>query len=120
MKSLILSIVLALSMVAVAFAAIPTTAAVYYTGSVQATDGTGAPRNLFFYNPSSGDSERIYVNVSLEYMGVPTDMAIEVELIGPTGEMSRTGSGRTQTTQPLENTTAGLRHLGRNGSTLAM
>jgi hypothetical protein len=85
MKSLILSIALALSMVAVAFAAIPTTAAVYYTGSVQATDGTGAPRNVFFYNPSSGDSERIYVNVSLEYMGVPTSVPIEVELIGPTG-----------------------------------
>jgi len=85
MKSLILSIALALSMVAVAFAAIPTTAAVYYTGSVQATDVTGAPMNVFFYDPFSGDSERIYVNVSLEYMGVPTNMAIEVELIGPTG-----------------------------------
>jgi hypothetical protein len=87
MKSLIVSIALALSMVAVAFAAIPTTAAVYYTGSVQVTDGTGAPRNVFFYDPVSGDSERIYVNVSLEYMGVPTDMPIEVELIGPTGNV---------------------------------
>jgi len=85
MKSLILSIALALSMVAVTFTAIPTTAAVYYTGSVQATNETGAPRNVFFYDPSSGDSERIYVNVSLEHMGVPASMAIEVELIGPTG-----------------------------------
>ncbi len=61
-------------MIAVVFAAIPTSGAVYYTGTVQATDDAGDPKDTYF----RGD--RVYVNVELFYENVPVDADIRLEL----------------------------------------
>lgn len=74
MRSRILGIVLALSLLAVVFPALNTSAAVHYTGSVVTTDNTGAPKDLFF----RGDP--VYVNVELKYDGAYYDGQIRVEL----------------------------------------
>ncbi|MEM0344287.1 MAG: hypothetical protein QXU73_08625 [Thermoplasmata archaeon] len=78
MRNRILGIVLALSLLAVAFPALNVGAAVYYTGSVVTTDGTGAAKDLFF----RGDP--VYVNVELRYQGVLYDGQIRVELVRTT------------------------------------
>ena len=49
MKSRILGIVLALSLLAGVFAALPVKAAVDYTGSVVTTDNLGAAKNTYFF-----------------------------------------------------------------------
>jgi len=74
MRNRILGIVLALSLLAMVLPALPTSAAVHYTGSVVTTDGTGAAKNLFF----RGDP--VYVNVELRYDGALYDGQIRVEL----------------------------------------
>lgn len=79
MRNRILSIALALSMLAVAFVALPTTAAVDYTGSVTTTDDTGTEKTVFFRG------EPVYVNVELKYLGLPYVADIGMELLTPTG-----------------------------------
>ena len=74
MKSRILGIVLALSLLACVFPALSTSAAVDYTGSVVSTDNAGAPKDLFF----RGDP--VYVNVNLNYDGAAFSGNIRVEL----------------------------------------
>jgi hypothetical protein len=55
-------------MLAVVYASVPTSAAVYYTGSVQTMDVNGDAKTVFFVNPGiQGDS--IYVSVELMYQG---------------------------------------------------
>ena len=79
MKSRILSIALALCMIAVVFTALPTKAAVYYTGTVQTTDDAGTPMDVYF----RGDE--IYVNVTLYYEDILVDADIIVELVDQDG-----------------------------------
>ena len=74
MKSRILSTALALSMLAVAFVAVSTSAAVDYTGSVRTMDNVGNTQAAYFY----GDN--IYVNVSLLERGVLYDDNFQVQL----------------------------------------
>jgi hypothetical protein len=74
MKSRILGIVLALSLLAMVFPAVSTHAAVYYTGSVVTTDNAGTAKDLFF----RGDP--VYVNVELKQDGIPYSGSIRVEL----------------------------------------
>jgi len=74
MRSRILTIALAFSLFAAVFCAIPTNAAVDYTGSVKTTDSTGAAKELFFLG------EHVYVDVELNYQGTPYDGNIRVEL----------------------------------------
>jgi hypothetical protein len=75
MKSRILSIALALSMLAVAFCALPTGASVWYTGSVQTTDSAGNPVDAFI------QGDLVYVNVELNYMGDPYVGWVNVQLV---------------------------------------
>jgi len=79
MKSKILSIALALCMIAVVFTALPTKAAVYYTGTVQTMDDAGTPMDVYF----RGDD--IYVNVTLYYEDILVDADIIVELVDQNG-----------------------------------
>jgi hypothetical protein len=78
MRSRILCIALASSLLAVAFAAVSTSAAVDFTGSVMTTDNAGAAKSLFFRG------EPVYVNVELRYQGTPYDGAITVQLVRTT------------------------------------
>ncbi len=80
MKNRILGIVLALCLIAVAFAAVPTNAAVYYTGSVQTTDDSGDAKDVYF------SGERIYVAVELDYMDDPVVNDIYVAAIDQDGD----------------------------------
>ncbi|MGQ9586821.1 MAG: hypothetical protein ACUVT7_00345 [Thermoplasmata archaeon] len=77
MKGRILSIALVLSMLAVGFAAVPTTAAVDYTGSVTTTDDTGTPKTVFI------EGDHVYVNVEVLYRGTHSRERINVELWRP-------------------------------------
>lgn len=79
MKNRILGIVLALCLLAVAFVAVPTDAAIYYTGSVQTTDDTGDSQDMYY----RGD--RVYVAVEAYYMGEPSTVDILVELVSQSG-----------------------------------
>ncbi len=79
MKSKILSIALALCMIAIVFTALPTKAAVYYTGTVQTTDDAGTPMDVYF----RGDD--IYVNVTLYYEDILVDADIIVSLVDQNG-----------------------------------
>ncbi len=74
MKSRILSIALAISMIAVLFAALPTRGAVTYTGTVITTDSSGIPKTSFL------QGEDVYVNVTVMTDGVPSDEQIFVVL----------------------------------------
>lgn len=67
MRSKILTIALALSLIVVAFAALPakTTAAVYYTGSVRTTDDVNVTKTTFV------ELESIYFCLQLFYYGEP-------------------------------------------------
>ena len=78
MKSRILGIVLALGLLGAIFAAFPVNAAVYYTGSVVTTDGTGAAKTTFF----RGDP--VYVNAELKEDGVPYVGYVTVALVRTT------------------------------------
>jgi len=74
MKSRILGIVLALSLLAMLIPAVSTSAAVNYTGSVVTTDNAGNAKDIFF----RGDP--VYVHVELKENGVPYSGSIRVEL----------------------------------------
>ncbi len=76
MKSRILSVAIALSMLAVVFTIVPhdAEASVYYTGTVQTTDDEGTPQDVFF----RGD--RVYVLVETYYMGNLSAENIRVEI----------------------------------------
>lgn len=79
MRNKILSLALALCMIAVVFTALPTKAAVYYTGDVQTMDNTGVPKDVFF----RGD--HVFVNVTLFYESVLVNADIRVDLIDQNG-----------------------------------
>ncbi|MCJ7490322.1 MAG: hypothetical protein MUO87_09335, partial [Thermoplasmata archaeon] len=76
MKSRILSVAIALSMLAVALTIVPqdADAAVYYTGTVQTTDDEGTHQDVFF----RGD--RVFVLVETFYMGNLSIEDIRVEI----------------------------------------
>lgn len=84
MKGKILSLALALCMIAVVFTALPTKGAVYYTGTVQTMDDTGLPMDVFF----RGD--HVYVNATLYYENVLVDADIMVQLIDENGNVRDT------------------------------
>ena len=75
MKCRILSIVLALSLIAVLFAAIPTKAATDYTGTVMTTDRAGTATTDFL----QGEYVLVKVNVMLD--GVLSNQRITVSLV---------------------------------------
>lgn len=79
MKNRILSIALALGMLAMAFAAVPTHAAVSYTGSVKTVDSTDAAKSTFV------QGEDVYVNVMVEYLGDLASVSIIVRLVATDG-----------------------------------
>ena len=75
MKSRILSIVLALSLIAVLFAAIPTKAATDYTGTVMTTDKAGTATTDFL------QGEYVLVKVKVMLDGVLSNQRITVSLV---------------------------------------
>jgi hypothetical protein len=79
MNNRILSIALALGMLAMAFAAVPTHAAIDYTGSVKTTDNTGAAKSTFV------QGENVYVNVMAKALGVLADVPIVIRLVNSAG-----------------------------------
>ena len=79
MKNRILSIALALSLLVVVFAAVPTHAAVDYTGSVKTTDNAGVAKSTFV------QGETVYVNVMVKYLGALDNVPIQVRLVSTTG-----------------------------------
>lgn len=79
MRNRILSIALALGMLAMAFAAVPTHAAIDYTGTVKTTDNTGTAKSTFV------QGENVYVNVMAKALGVLADVPIQVRLVSTTG-----------------------------------
>ncbi|MCX6658458.1 MAG: hypothetical protein NTY62_07230, partial [Euryarchaeota archaeon] len=79
MKSRILSIALALSMLAVVFAALPTSAQVDYTGSVRTTDDAGNLKDTFI------QGQRVFVIVEVKTLNVWADEPIQVRLVPTTG-----------------------------------
>ncbi len=81
MKNRILGIVLALCLLAVAFVAVPTNAAVYYTGSVQTTDDAGESQDMYY----RGD--RVYVAVEVFYLGEPSVEDLYVSLVSQSGDV---------------------------------
>jgi len=95
MKSRILSIVLALSMIAVLFAALPTRGAVYYTGTVISTDSSGIPKTDFL------QGEPVYVNVTTLTDGVPAIEQVTVSL-ARTNDNHQVSSFTTNTNNPVD------------------
>ncbi|UCE45045.1 MAG: hypothetical protein JSU93_06565 [Methanobacteriota archaeon] len=83
MKDRILSVAIALSLIAVMFVVAPssTEAAISYTGEVQTTDDTGDPIDSCF----RGDD--LYVLVETYYRGNATNMSFLVELRTQTGNL---------------------------------
>lgn len=79
MKNRILSIALALSLLAVVFAALPTGAQVDYTGSVKTTDDTGNLKDTYI------QGQAVYVIVEVKYQNVWSDQPIRVRLVPTTG-----------------------------------
>jgi hypothetical protein len=79
MKNRILSIALALSLLAVVFAALPTGAQVNYTGSVKTTDDTGNLKDTYI------QGQEVFVIVEVKTLGVWADEPIQVRLILTTG-----------------------------------
>ena len=79
MKNRILSIALALSLLAVVFAALPMSAQVDYTGSVKTTDDTGNLKDTYI------QGQQVYVIVEVKYQGVWADEPIQVRLVPTTG-----------------------------------
>lgn len=78
MKSRILTIALALSLLATVFVAFPTKAAYEYTGSVATTSDTGAPKYVYI------QGEQVYVNVEVRYRGElsPEDIRVRLQPAG--------------------------------------
>ncbi len=81
MKNKIVSIALVLSMLAAVYVAMPTKAAIDYTGSLKTMDSTGNPKDAFFEN---GD---VYVNVTLMFRGTLVNQGIRVELQSADGSI---------------------------------
>ncbi len=79
MKNRILSIALALSLLAVVFAALPMSTQVDYTGSVKTTDDTGNLKDTYI------QGQQVYVIVEVKYQGVWADEPIQVRLVPTTG-----------------------------------
>ena len=79
MRNRILSIVLAISMIAVVFAALPTRAAVDLTGSVTTTDLTGHVKSVFVRSGTPADW--VGVNVQTLFDGVSTNESVYVALM---------------------------------------
>ena len=75
MKSRILSVVLAFSMIAVLFAAVPTRAAVTYTGTVATYDDAGNAGTNFIWG------EDVFVKVKVLVDGAPEVVGITVTLV---------------------------------------
>lgn len=75
MKSRILTIALALSLLATVFVAFPTKAGYEYTGSVATTNDTGAPKYVYI------QGEQVYVNVEVRYRGdlSPEDIRVRLQ-----------------------------------------
>ncbi|MCJ7561739.1 MAG: hypothetical protein MUO84_01855 [Thermoplasmata archaeon] len=84
MKNRILSIALALCMVAVVFVSVPAKGEIYYTGSVQTTDDTGELKDVFF------QGDHVYVNVELYFEGELTMDNIRVRLLNQDGGLEST------------------------------
>jgi hypothetical protein len=78
MKSRILSIALALSMLVTATYALTVSASVTYTGSVTTTDNAGLPKDMFF----RGDP--VYATVELNQNGAPYSGSVTVQLVRTT------------------------------------
>jgi len=96
MRNRILPIALALSMLAVAFAAVPTTAAVYYTGNVTTTDSAHEAKTAFV------EGEAIYVDVELLRMGVHYVDDIEVWIYNTNSGQWEDWTGVRQTDDPVD------------------
>jgi len=79
MKNRIISTALALSLLAVVFAALPTSAQVDYTGSVKTTDDTGNLKDTYI------QGQQVYVIVEVKTQGVWADEPIQVRLVATTG-----------------------------------
>ena len=107
MKSRILSIVLAISMIAVLFAALPTRGDVTYTGTVITTDSSGIPKTDFL------QGEDVYVNVTVMTNGVPSDETILV-VLQRTNDAHQIASFTADTNNPVVgvyNSTIAASHL---------
>lgn len=92
MKQRILSVAMALCMIAVVFTALPAKAEVYYTGTVQTMDENGALKTVFF------EGDLVYVNVTLYYQNVLVNSDIRVQLLEDDGGIYSTIT--TQTDDP--------------------
>jgi len=106
MKNRILSIALALSLLAVVFAALPTSAQVDYTGSVRTTDDTGNLKDTYI------QGQQVYVIVEVKYQGVWSDQPIRVRLVPTTGGW--VSQFNTQSNDPADgwyNSTTAVGHL---------
>ncbi|MBU0685618.1 MAG: hypothetical protein ABIE25_05925 [Thermoplasmatota archaeon] len=79
MRNRILSIALALGLLAMVFAAVPTNAAIDYTGSVKTTDNASTAKSTFV------QGEYVYVNVMAEYRGDLANVPIQVRLVSTAG-----------------------------------
>jgi len=81
---------MALSLLAMVFTAVPTNAAVYYTGSIETTDDTGDAKTTFIKDSDGTHvEEHVYVSVYLEYMGeaAPVSDTIMVRLMDADGHV---------------------------------
>src|SRR4030043_416107 len=79
MRNRIVSIVLALSLLATVFVAFPTSAAVDFTGSVKTTDNAKAPKDVYV------QGQDVYVVCEVLVDGYHLDQNIEVRLETLTG-----------------------------------
>ncbi len=107
MKSRILSIVLAMSMIAGLVAALPTRGAVDYTGTVITTDDSGIPKTEFI------QGEDVYVNVTTWSFGVLSVEQVTVTL-ARTNDGHVASSFTTNTNNPVVgvyNSTLAASHL---------
>jgi hypothetical protein len=83
MKSRILSVAIALSLLAVVFTIVPqdAEAAVYFTGTVQTTDDEGNPQDVFI------SGEQVYVLVETFYKGNLSAVGIRVDIQETDGDL---------------------------------
>jgi hypothetical protein len=79
MKNRILGIAVALSLLAVVFAALPTSALVNYTGSVGTTDDTSNLKDTYIWG------QQVYVSVEVKYHSVWSNQPIQVRLVSVAG-----------------------------------
>ncbi len=74
MKNRILSIALALSMLAAAFVALPAKGEIDYTGTVRTTDDSGVAKTAFI------QGEDVFVYVTMNFHGTPQNVTMDVWL----------------------------------------